>query len=139
MKYIVSISLLIMIPYFLLAQDAGNKEVMSLSAKEKAQYPGGEKELEKYLSLNLRYPNKALENRITGEVVVCFMLDEKGIISDVRVLKSLGYGCDEEAIRVVEKMPAWKPAQVHGEAVKVNYILPVVFGSATDKQSADND
>lgn len=139
MKYIISISLLIIMPYLLFAQNAGNDETMSLSAKEKAQYPGGEKELEKYLSLNLRYPNKALENGIVGEVVVCFMLDEKGVISDAKVLKSLGYGCDEEALRVVKKMPDWKPAQVQGQAVKVNYILPVVFGSAADKQGTDKD
>lgn len=93
-----------------------------------AEYPGGEQELIRYLSLNLRYPNEALEHRITGEVWVRFMIDENGRISDVAIEKGIGWGCDEEAVKVVKEMSAWRPAyQPDGRPVKMLYRLPVVF------------
>lgn len=94
---------------------------------DKPQFPGGDQELDKYLSLNLRYPNEALTLKIEGEVVVNFTINEDGTIRDVKAMKDIGYGCAQEAERVVKNMPRWSPAKKAGKAIKVNYRLPVMF------------
>ncbi len=137
MKYIISASLIMLMSLPVLAQSKPSIEETELSAKEKPRFPGGEKGLQEYLSLNLRYPNKALENKIEGEVLVGFQIDEKGSISSVKVAESIGYGCDEEAIRVVKAMPQWHPANIDGKPIKVNYILPVLFELPESDGKAD--
>lgn len=109
------------------AQDYKEKQAIVLSDKEKPKFPGGETELKKYLSLNLRYPNIAMERQIEGEVLVGFLIDTAGKVSDIKILKGLGNGCDDEAIRVVRNMPQWSPARIKGTAVTVAYRLPVIF------------
>jgi len=126
MKYIYLVMLLLL-PGLLKNGAMARQNVQALKSREQPEYPGGEKELEKYLCLNLRYPHKALEQKISGEVRVSFIIDEQGRISNVKTIKSLGYGCDEEAERVVKGMPQWKPAHREGREIKVCYILPVVF------------
>jgi protein TonB len=108
-----------------LAQDTVPAGVFS--ACEKPRFPGGNAGLRQFLSLNLRYPNAALEAKVSGEVVVEFLLDENGHAREARVLDGIGYGCDEEAIRVVNEMPCWEPALISGTPVKCRYELPVVF------------
>lgn len=127
MKFIILLCFIPLLPLRGAAQDAVDKTVVTLSAKEQPEYPGGEKELRKYLSLNLRYPNEALEHQVEGELQVSFVIGEDGTIADISVKRGLGYGCDEEAVRVVGKMPAWQPAQIGGKPVKVTYLLPIQF------------
>jgi protein TonB len=86
----------------------------------------------RFLSENLRYPSMALETKIEGLVVVQFIIDEKGQISAPSILRGIGGGCDEEAIRVVKRMPAWKPGKQRNRPVKVRYNLPVRFQLRTD-------
>jgi protein TonB len=109
------------------AQDTSAKELATNSSIEKPQFPGGNQELDAYLSLNLRYPNEALTRKVEGEVVVSFTIDEDGTIHDIKALKDIGYGCGQEAERVVKSMPRWYPAKKEGKAIKINYRLPVVF------------
>jgi protein TonB len=109
------------------AQDTSAKGLATHYSVEKPQFPGGNQELDAYLSLNLRYPNEALTLKVEGEVVVSFTIDEDGTINDVKVLKDIGHGCGLEAERVVKSMPRWYPARKEGKAIKVNYKLPVVF------------
>ncbi len=95
--------------------------------EEMPSFPGGEEALFKYLGSNIKYPAMARDAGIQGIVYVTFVVKEDGKISDVRVLRGVGGGCDEEAIRVVEKMPAWKPGKQRGKSVRVQYNLPIRF------------
>jgi periplasmic protein TonB len=93
-----------------------------------AQFKGGDNDLKEFLSSHLQYPQEALKKGIEGDVWVQFTVNLDGSISDVQLYKGLGHGCDEEAIRVVKKMPAsWTPGKVNGESrrskrkVKISY------------------
>lgn len=91
------------------------------------QMPEPSVNVNEFLQKNLRYPELAKENNIQGRVTVRFVVDENGAVSDVNVVKGIGGGCDEEAKRVVMKMPKWKPGKQNGKAVKVYYTLPISF------------
>lgn len=91
------------------------------------QMPEPSVNVNEFLSKNLRYPELAKENNIQGRVTLRFVVDEQGDVSDVTVVKGIGGGCDEEAKRVVMKMPKWKPGKQNGKAVKVYYTLPISF------------
>ena len=91
------------------------------------KYPGGEKELFKFLSIQFKYPDFAKNNGITGKVYVRFTIDTTGKVIDVKVIKGLGYGCDEEAIRIIKLLPNWVPAKRNGKAVKVRIGFPINF------------
>ncbi len=90
-------------------------------------FPGGESELLLYLSRNIVYPAMARESGITGPVVLSFVVNTDGSVSDIAVLKDPGGGCAKETIRVVQSMPRWSPGEANGRAVKVRFILPVRF------------
>jgi periplasmic protein TonB len=91
------------------------------------EYPGGEAALYAYLAENIKYPQMAKESGIQGRVFVTFVVERDGRVTDVRVLRGIGGGCDEEAIRVVEGMPKWSPGKQRGKSVRVQYNLPVKF------------
>lgn len=93
-------------------------------------FPGGAEALFKYIYTNVKYPVEARKNGIQGNVVVEFMVDEKGILSDFFVVKGIGSGCDEEAVRMIKSMNTahrWTPAKTNGQPVKAMYTLPVKF------------
>lgn len=98
-----------------------------LVVEQMPDFPGGESELYKYLQQNIKYPPMARESGITGTVYVRFIVDKRGNISNVTLLRGIGGGCDEEAIRVVSGMPAWNPGKQNGMAVPVYFTLPVKF------------
>ena len=87
-------------------------------------FPGGQFD---YLEKNIKYPAKAVKNKIQGRVIVQFIVDEKGNLSDIKVVKSVEPYLDAEAVRVVKSMPRWNPGMQNGKAVKVRYTLPVTF------------
>ncbi len=91
------------------------------------QFPGGESELMKFLSNNIKYPVIAQENGIEGKVIIGFVVSKTGDISDIKVLRSLDPSCDKEAIRVVKLLPRWIPGKQNGVNVNVRYTLPVSF------------
>jgi protein TonB len=91
------------------------------------EFPGGTEALFKYLGKNIKYPAMAKDAGIKGKVYVTFVVDKDGSIADVRVLRGIGGGCDEEAIRVVGGMPKWAPGKQRGKAVRVQYNLPINF------------
>jgi protein TonB len=91
------------------------------------EYPGGMGELMKYLATSIKYPPLAKESGIQGRVFINFVVEPDGSISNVKVLRGIGGGCDEEAMRVVENMPKWKPGKQRGKPVRVSYNLPVKF------------
>lgn len=92
------------------------------------EFPGGMQELMKYLQKNINYPRVSRDNGSQGKVIVNFVVETDGSITDVQVLKSSGDPLlDKEAIRVVEAMPKWKPGNQAGKAVRVRFTLPVQF------------
>ncbi|MDR2086066.1 MAG: TonB family protein [Dysgonamonadaceae bacterium] len=91
------------------------------------QFPGGEKELMKWLSENIKYPTIAQEQGIQGRVVLRFVVSPDGSVGQVEVQRSLDPSCDKEAVRVVKNMPKWTPGKQNGNAVFVYYTLPVLF------------
>ncbi len=90
-------------------------------------FPGGQAALMQYLQSNLRYPTMAREAGIQGTVFVTFVVERDGSITDVRVLRGVGGGLDEEAVRVVRGMPRWTPGRQRGQAVRVQFNLPIRF------------
>jgi periplasmic protein TonB len=80
-----------------------------------------------YLQKQLIYPNAARENGIEGQVVVQFIVNEDGRISGAKIIRGIGGGCNEEALRVVNNMPKWKPGKQNNKTVKVYYTLPIRF------------
>ena len=95
--------------------------------EEMPAFPGGEAKLMEYVAKNVKYPQIARETGVQGRVYVNFVVEPDGSVSNVSVLRGIGGGCDEEAIRVVKSMPKWKPGKQRGKAVRVSYMLPVNF------------
>jgi len=91
------------------------------------EFNGGQKELVKYISSNLRYPANARQNNIQGKVYVAFIIEKDGDITDVKVRQGIGGGCDEEAVRVLKNSPKWKPGVLKGSPVRTYYVQPITF------------
>ncbi len=97
------------------------------SVGQSPQFPGGAEALSKFLTENLKYPVLAKEYGIEGRVVVSFIVEKDGSLTDVKTIKDIGGGCGEEAMRLVWAMPKWEPGQHQGRVVRVAYTLPVSF------------
>jgi protein TonB len=95
--------------------------------EEMPAYPGGDQKLMEFIAKGIKYPQIARETGIQGRVFVGFVVEPDGSVSNVKVLRGIGGGCDEEAMRVVKSMPKWKPGKQRGKAVRVSYMLPVNF------------
>ena len=95
--------------------------------EEMPSFPGGQGALMSYLSSNIKYPVVAQENGVQGRVIVAFVVERDGSITDVKVARSVDPSLDREAQRVVKSMPKWKPGKQNGSAVRVKYTVPVVF------------
>jgi TonB family protein len=98
-----------------------------LVVEQMPEFPGGEEALYRFLNENIHYPDSAKTAGIQGRVFITFVVNTDGSISDVRILRGIGGGCDEEALRVVKSMPNWIPGTQHGKPVRVQYNLPVKF------------
>ncbi len=103
------------------------EDVVYQVVEEMPQFPGGMPGLSQYLAGALRYPAEARKANVQGTVFVSFVVTRTGSISEVTLLKGIGYGCDEEAMRVVGLMPAWIPGRQSGRPVSVRYSLPLRF------------
>jgi len=90
-------------------------------------FPGGDHAIIKYLGNNINYPEMARESGIQGRVFVTFVVEKDGQVSNVKVLRGIGGGCDEEAIRVVQQMPNWIPGKQRNIPVRVQFNLPIRF------------
>ena len=107
--------------------------------EEMPEFTGGMVACMKYLSANINYPEEAIKNGIQGRVIVQFVVEKDGSITDPKVAKGVDPLLDKEALRVVSTMPNWKPGKQRGEAVRVKYTLPVSFkmDSPSDNKEAD--
>ena len=106
---------------------AKNESQKFLVVEEMPIFIGGEKAMYSYIAQNINYPEKAKIAGISGRVFVSFVVEKDGSISEVELLRGIGSGCDEEAIRVIESMPKWKAGKQHGKEVRVQYRMPIKF------------
>ena len=102
-------------------------EKVFTAVEQMPQFPGGDAELMKFLSKNIKYPTMAMENNIQGRVVVQFVVTKTGAIGEVKVVRSVNRDLDREAIRVCKSLPRFTPGKMNGQAVNVWYTLPVNF------------
>ena len=91
------------------------------------EFPGGMEALHAFLKENIRYPEAARKNRIEGKVYVTFTVEKDGSITHAKIFHDIGGGCGQEAIRVVNSMPRWKPGTQRGKPVRTPFILPIQF------------
>jgi periplasmic protein TonB len=90
-------------------------------------YPGGKDALLKFIKDNLKYPALADSNKVAGSVTISFVIEKTGGITELEVTKGIGSGCDEEAMRIIRKMPKWYPGSVAGKPVRVLYKITIKF------------
>ena len=107
-------------------EDVVEQEIFQI-VEEMPSYPGGERALLEYVAKNIKYPQIARETGIQGRVFVGFVVEPDGSVSNVKILRGIGGGCDEEAMRVIKSLAKWKPGKQRGKAVRVSYQIPVVF------------
>ena len=91
------------------------------------EFKGGKQGLVKYLSENIRYPESARRKNIEGKVFVSFVVGSDGKVKDCKIAKSVSSELDKEALRVIKRMPKWKPGEQHGKPIPVSYTLPINF------------
>lgn len=108
-------------------EEEAEEETIFTVVEESASFPGGMQELYKYVGSNLVYPQQARETGTQGKVFITFVVEKDGSLTDVKVLRDIGSGCGEEAVRVVKSMPKWKPAKQRGKAVRMRFNLPISF------------
>lgn len=98
------------------------------------EFPGGLDSMYAYIQKNLIYPEKAKAEGIEGRVFITFTIEKDGSVSNVKILRGIGGGCDEAAKEVVEKMPKWKPGKQRGKPVRFQFTLPIKFELPKDKE-----
>ena len=103
------------------------KQEPVLWVPEMPSFPGGLSEMHNYLVNNINYPGEAREISIQGTVYLSFIVEPDGSISNITILRGIGGGCEEEALRVVKSMPKWVPGKQNGHPVRVMLTLPVKF------------
>jgi len=113
--------------------DTTNSETLFLPFEEDASFPGGYESLITFIKENLKYPQEAKEKGIQGRVPVTFVVERDGSITNIKLLRKIGYGCDEEAIRIIKLMPKWKPSKLYNSKTKKWHVtrqqfnLPIQF------------
>ena len=108
-------------------EKAEEKEEIFGIVETMPMFRGGERKLMEFIGSNVVYPKEAIDAGIEGKVFVEFYIEKDGTVCDAKVLRGIGYGCDEEALRVVGLMPKWFPGKQRGQAVRVRYTLPINF------------
>ena len=91
------------------------------------EFQGGQVKMSKFIAKNLHYPEIAKRAGIQGKVLITFVVDKTGKIKNAKVLEGIGTGCDEEALRVINSMPKWKPGKHSGKKVDVQITMPIMF------------
>ena len=108
-------------------EEVQEETVIFTVVEQEAAFPGGIQKLNEYLATSIKYPQQAKETGTRGRVMLTFVVERGGSITDIKVLRDIGSGCGEEAKRVVKEMPKWQPAKQRGKAVRQQFVLPVSF------------
>lgn len=104
-----------------------NGEPIFTVVQQQPEFPGGVQAMYKFLAQNVKYPSAAARANVTGRVFTTFVITKEGEIKDITVLKGVGFGIDEEAIRVISAMPRWRPGKQDGKPVHVRFRMPIAF------------
>ena len=107
--------------------DSTAKEEVFMVAEQMPEFPGGMKELLKFLQENVKYPENAMKNNVQGRVIVQFVVEKDGTLTEFKVARSVDPDLDAEALRVLQTMPKWKPGMQRGKIVRVKFTVPVSF------------
>lgn len=110
-------------------EEVAEKEIFTV-VETSPSFPGGDEARIRFLTNNIRYPQEARDAGISGTVYITFVVERDGSTSDVRVLRGIGGGCDEEAVRVIKMMPEWSPGKQRGKPVRVQFNMPIKFSLA---------
>jgi protein TonB len=110
----------------------GDPNEIFTAVEKNPEFPGGLGKFGQYLSNNIKYPAVARENGVQGRVFVTFVVEKDGTLTDIKVTRGIGSGCDEEAVRVLKKSPKWTPGIQNGRPVRVQYNVPIAFNLATE-------
>ena len=108
-------------------QEDEKEDEIFVFVEDQPTFPGGDEARIKYLQDNIHYPEMAKESGIQGTVYVTFVVEKDGRISNVKILRGIGGGCDEEAVRIIKNMPKWKPGKQRGRAVRAQFNMPIRF------------
>lgn len=108
--------------------DTGEDKIYNfISMETPPSYPGGLTNFYQFISENMKYPDTAVKEKIQGSVLVSFVVQKDGTLNDIKVERKLGFGTDEEAIRVLNLSKRWNPGEIDGKPVNVKYNIPVKF------------
>ncbi|MDX8339564.1 energy transducer TonB [Draconibacterium sp. IB214405] len=135
---LIVLSLLLTISVF--AQEKGHDEVFII-VEEMPEFPGGDEGLRTFIANTVKYPEDAHKNGIQGKVYVKFVVDKDGSVDDAKIARGVDPSLDKEALRVINALPKWKPGKQRGEAVRVEYTVPIKFalkGDSSEEQKTSN-
>jgi protein TonB len=104
------------------------------AVEKEPNFPGGEAAFANYLGKNIHYPAIAKENNVQGKVFLSFVVERDGSLTDIRVVRGIGSGCDDEAVRVLKASPKWRPGIQNGRPVRVAYTIPISFTLQSEDQ-----
>jgi protein TonB len=110
-----------------------NPNQIFTAVEQQPSFGNDENAFNKYLSKSIRYPAVARENNVQGRVILTFVVERDGSLTDIKVLRGIGSGCDEEAIRALKSSPKWKPGIQNGRPVRVQFSVPVAFALASEE------
>lgn len=125
---VLKLILLVLFSFNSYAQKADVRDEIFTAIEHLAEFPGGQRAFSAYIQSNLKYPEEAQRAKFSGgKVYVQFVVNTDGTIDDVQVLKSIGFGCDEEAIRLIKSVPKWNPGIQSGRVVRSRFTQPINF------------
>lgn len=141
MRHLLLLALMLSSSVTMMAQDDEQVALQDSTLESMPSFPGGQTALFQFLSRTIKYPVSAEEKKIQGRVIVGFVVDVDGMLTDIKVKKSVDPTLDSEAVRVIKSMPKWNPGKKGGIPVRVEYTLPVTFrlAGSTEEQMVTKD
>ena len=134
MKKLLSLFLLMLFTEAVLfAQVATDDTLLYGHVDVDAEFPGGMEELVMFACMNIEYPEQAQKANIEGKVFARFCVEKDGSVSNIKILRDIGYGCGDAVVKMLKSMPRWKPAKVDGKNVREEFSLPVNFVLSDDE------
>lgn len=106
---------------------AQEEEPIFVIVDQMPEFNSGPSGLGTFIHSNLSYPREALDNKKEGIVIASFVVEKNGSVSNISIVRGLGYGCDEEVLRLIKMMPKWKPGKKDSKAVRVKLNIPIEF------------